>query len=535
MAQTSVRERNKQGHDKQSRGLANIPDTIPEKVYIEKKPEYEYAMDEPKRREMIARLLDGYYGQSNFLELFHCLPEIFAPIHEIASRVADARWELRKTWNDEVDYNDPDFNRLFTAPNPFMNMYALTYASVCYYLLTGRQFWSKNNPSTLEQNYKNILSWFTLPSHHVWANQQKVDIYTCTKLDDYITGFQLRDAVTAAKGRTFETWQVIPLVSFSLKQLYDYNKNNSPLLGADKAIKNLIPVYEARGTIYIKRGALGFIVSRKQDDSGTVSLNKAETDQLHKDYQETYGVTQGKSNIGITGQPIDYVAIGQTIKELQPFEETLSDAVAIYSTLRVPRHLVPSKDQGTFSNVDASMKAFYDDVIIPLATMFADAWTIGMGFNLSRKYISPSYDHVDILQENKKLKAEVEKITSETAILLYKEGIITDAERNGMLGVQAPEGTPKYAYQNTTEPIANRMLVGTLTELMNFIKDTTIDPEIKRTVLVEMYGLPKKLANKIADIAIQAKEEAAKQLEEQTKNLNNDNADEEPGATEKNF
>src|SRR6185503_8842402 len=88
-----------------------IPDTISEKVFIERRPEMEWSPDEPNLKNHILNLLDGFYGQANFLELFHCLPEIFAPIHEIASRVADARWEIRKAWNDEVDYLDENFNR----------------------------------------------------------------------------------------------------------------------------------------------------------------------------------------------------------------------------------------------------------------------------------------------------------------------------------------------------------------------------------------------------------------------------------------
>lgn len=493
---------------KQLRASAVIPDTIPQKVFVEKKPEYEYTDNEPARRAHMERLLDGYYGDANFLELFHCLPEIFAPIHEIASRVADAKWELKKAWSDEVDYKDDDFNRLFSTPNPMSNIQQTIYMTVAYYLLTGRSFWSINLPSTLDQNYKNILAWFALPAHQVWVNQKKnVDLYTCTKLDDIITNYQLRNGITGQQGRMFETRQVIPMVSFSLRQNYDYNKNNSPLLGADKAIKNLIPVYEARGTIFIKRGAMGFIVSRKTDDSGSVALTPGETDQLHKDYHSTYGITGDKTNIGITGQPIDFISIGMTIKELQPFDETAADAIAIASTLRVPRHLVPTKDMGTFSNVDISMKAFYDDVIIPLATMIAEALTAGMGFSKVRKYVSPNFDHVDILQANKKLKAEVDKITSETALLLYKEGVITKNERNGMIGVQTvADGNVYSTDANNDEPMANKMLVGTLTEMMATITDASIDPDIKKLVLISVYGMPEKIANKIYKLAVKAKE-----------------------------
>jgi len=485
---------------KQNRSAAEfssyIPATIPEKVFIERKPEMEWSPDEPNLKRHIANLLDGYYGQSNFIELFHCLPEIFAPIHEIASRVADARWELRKSWNDEVNFNDENFNRLFSTPNPFMNMQQHVYMSVCYYLLTGRLFWMRNLPSTLEERYGNILSWFTLPSQGVYVDQKKnVDIYTCTEVEDFITRYQLRDAIIGTKGRVFEPREVMPIVNYSLLHNFDLNRNNSPLLGADKPIKNLIPVYEARGVIYIKRGAMGFIVSRKTDDSGTVALNATETDQLLADYQRTYGVLSGKSNIGITGQPIDFIQIGMTIKELMPFEETLADAIAIYSTLRVPRHLVPSKDAGTYSNVDASMTAFYDNVIVPMATMFADSWTSGMYFDQQRMYVYPNFDHVNYLQGDKKLEADVLKLNTETADLQYKKGFITKNERNGMVGVEAVEGGDFYCTDpKNPDPLLARLGTEGITALNSTLANSTLSDEAKEAALISIFGIDKKLA-----------------------------------------
>jgi hypothetical protein len=484
----------------QKRGM-DVSGDIPEKVFVSREINgmYEYSEVEPARLDQFYRLLDGYYGAQNFLELFHCLPEIYAPIHEIASRVADATWQLRKTWNDEIDSNDLDFNRLFSKPNPYMDIRQLVYQSVVYRLVLGRHFWSINKPSALEDSYKNILSWFNLPSHNVQVKHKKVDPYTTTEVNDFINRYEVKDVrLTESQRRIFEPEQVIPFVNYSLRHPYNMNCSSSYLSGAEKAIKNLIPVYEARGVIYIKRGALGFIVSRKGDDSGTVALSKTETDQLHKDYQETYGINREKTQVGITGQPIDYVAVGMSIKDLEPFSETLADAVAIYATLRVPRHLVPSKDQGTFSNTDAQMKGFYDDVIIPLANEMAEAWTEGMGFSKVRKYIYASYDHIDVLQENKKMKAEVDKITTEVAVMQYEKGIITKNGRNAMLDVDSvPDGDVYAGGEGNKDPIAVQIGVGGMTALQAVLASTTMSDEAKETALVELFGVPPEVAAKL--------------------------------------
>ena len=82
---------------------------------------YEYSDSTPARlARTIDALLYGPYNRQNFINLFYALPEIFAPVHEIASRVADANFQLRAINSDKVIENDKDFNRLFTEPNPLM-------------------------------------------------------------------------------------------------------------------------------------------------------------------------------------------------------------------------------------------------------------------------------------------------------------------------------------------------------------------------------------------------------------------------------
>jgi len=181
-----------------------------------------------------------------------------------------------------------------------------------------------------------------------------------------------------------------------------------------------------------------------------------------------------------------------------PFEETLSDAIAIYSTLRVPRHLVPAKVQGTFSNVDASMKAFYDDVIIPLATMFAETWTVNMCFAEQRKYVVPSYDHIDLLQENKKLKAEVNKITTETAALQYEKGMITKNQRNSMVGAQVLPDGDKYASDPENQgAMIERLGIGGTQALQSILADSTMSEEAKAEALVVIFGMKESDAKKL--------------------------------------
>lgn len=391
--------------------IQNAPE-VPQKVYIERLDDgfNEYSTQRSNTIERFYNLLHGYYSPQNFLELFYCLPEVFAPIHEIASRVADCNWQLCKDWNDEVDYSDDQFNKLFSTPNPLQEFTTLVYWQVVYEILTGAQFDFFNRSYLLAtepgNEYKNILTWVNLPAHQVVADIKKTDPYTATEISDFVNSWKV--PVENGRYRIFNTDSIIPTLHLSIDKPFDLNCRKSLLLGAEKPIKNLIPVYEARGVIYIKRGALGFVVSRKSDESGQQALTPGEKEEAQKDFNQKHGLTGDRDLINVTSLPVDFVRTGMSIEELQPFDETLSDAVAIYKVLRVPRHLVPSKDTSTFANANEDMKSFYADVIMPIARKKAKLWTNYL--RIPRRYVNANFDHVKILQADRKLEAEVNQI-----------------------------------------------------------------------------------------------------------------------------
>jgi len=405
---------------------------VPEKVFIEREfsqnnivgDTYEYSEIEPSQFRGgydIEDILYGAYGRQNFITLFYCLPEIFAPVNEIASRVAEATWQLCSTQNDSVDYKNKDFNRLFEKPNPLMTMKQFVWQSVCYDILTGANFQYLNKPSTLPDELGSVLSWWNAPTHQVKIDKKKnVDIYSATSLEDFVTKFTVCEA---GNKRDMDIRNVIPFIKFDLQQGNQIDKFKSDLKGAEIAIKNLLPVYEARGVIYIKRGALGFLVSKKSDASGLVSLTKGEKEETQREYQGTYGLVRGKNQVGVSSAPVEYISTSMNIQELQPFDETLADANVIYKTLRVPKHFVPSKDNSTFNNAESDTRAFYDDVILPYANKYAQGWN--EKFAIPNRYIKADFSHIAVLKSNKKDDALVNRTNGATMLERWTNGVIS--------------------------------------------------------------------------------------------------------------
>jgi hypothetical protein len=375
------------------------------------------------------KALQGEYTDTNLVELFHSIPEIYAPIHEIASRVSDAIFELKMFKNDQVVYDDADFNRLFSTPNVLMSFKKFIYQAVCYELVTGKQYFYFNVPDTLSFDYKNVAAWWNLPAHRTTIRRpSSLRLFSATEQKDVISDYVVEGMVNPIKPDKVLAMHQINL-GWELGNLH-FLTGKSPLLSATKAIVNLIAVYEARNIIYVKRGALGIVVSKKGDGTGLISLTSKEKEALIKEFDGKYGITsnsQGKkkSPIAISDAPIDFIRVAMSIQELQPFDETLADACAIYAALRVPPHLIPSKDRSTFNNQKGDMKGFYQDVIIPIAKQYAEAFTNFFKLTNVRRYIDVNFSHIDILQEDKKDKALVDKTNGETYFQRFSCGVCT--------------------------------------------------------------------------------------------------------------
>lgn len=417
------------GKDLATRSATGLTE-IPEKVFVNYDGQqmpgggmgYEYSeVPPPNINWDIHDLLNGAYGRQNFITLFYTLPEIFAPVNEIASRVAEANWQLLSTNKDVQDYNNKAFNKLFEKPNPLMTMKQFVWQAVCYEILTGANIEYLNKPSSLNGGIETVMSWWNAPTHKVCIEKKKnIDIYSATTIDDFIKKIEVNEG---DRKRELDVKNVISIMKLDLSQGNDVTKFKSDLCGAHIAIKNLIPVYEARGVIYVKRGALGFLVSKKSDMSGMISLTPDEKREAQAVYQNTYGLHRGKDQVGVTAAPLEYIPTSMSIQELQPFEETLADANVIYKTLRVPKHFVPSKDNSTFNNAESDTRAFYEDVILPMANKYAQAWTEKL--EIPNRWIKADFSHISVLKSNKKDDATVDKTNSETWLQRWSNGVCT--------------------------------------------------------------------------------------------------------------
>lgn len=384
-----------------------------------------YSLTAPPRDllRLYGEYIYGVRSDQNLITLYHTIPEIYCPIDAIARRVANAAFVLKRISDDEIVTDYKAWNDMYNAPNCLQTFRELIYEAVTYKYVTGKNYLYKNVPPTLKTKIDNIAALWNLPADRVLpVYDYSIKLFTATKISDVIQEYRLFDGVNTAQ---FPVDLVLHSKSINLDWIDRRMRGKSPLLAADIAICNLIAVYEARNVIYTKRGALGAIVSAKEDATGPVAMTPKEKRGIRDAFNGEFGLTGRKDLFPIFDTPASFIQFGMSIKELQPFDETLTDMAAIYSVLNVPFDLAPQAKGSTFDNLNNAMRSIYTNTAIPEANTWTESISTFTGLRAAGYYIYADFSKIHELQENKKEQAQVELANSTTYKTLFLSGVCT--------------------------------------------------------------------------------------------------------------
>jgi hypothetical protein len=365
----------------------------------------------------------GQFAKGNLTTLFHSIGEIFIPIHLIAAGVASGVYTIRKVSDKSLVENNAYMNKLFATPNPLQNWAQLIYQNQCYELVTGESFMYANAPDVLAFNYRNISTLVNMPSEDVQIQQQPIlKLLSATVIEDLIKSYILPNA---SQGMTEIAPQKVMFNKCTSLKGVDMNiQGRSPALSAEKAISNLVAVYEARNVIYVNRGALVIISSAKSDADGNKAFTAPEKKEVSDEFNK-YGLTKGKKPFLVTNQAISATSISATIKDMEPFRETIADAEVIFGVYDVPTELMPRSEGNTYENQKQAEKRLYTKVIIPRAKSLAQSLTTFLKLNEAGLYIDVDFSHVPALQQDLKEKADVDWRNNETYRVKFSHGVCT--------------------------------------------------------------------------------------------------------------
>nr|DAJ13089.1 MAG TPA: portal protein [Siphoviridae sp. ctYIp7] len=366
----------------------------------------------------------------NYMELFYSVPEVFFPIDYIASRIAGSGFQLKKVKDDSIVWENRRMNQILTKPNCMMSWKDIIYSHFVYKLCTGNAFFRAAMGETFKDQpkWKWCNNYWELPADYVQVEPNlgtNVPMFGIATLDDIVRCYSLNYGyVSSMDIPSYQIWHDRDGLP-EYMSIDGFMKSQSRLASHLKPIANLIAVYEARNVIYVKRGGLGFLVSQKKDEAGTVAMTKEEKMEILDEHYDRFGLDKKKLPYGISDIPLTFIRTNLSISELQPFEETLTDAIQIAGAYGIPSVLVPRKDQSTFSNQSTAEKAVYTSTIIPMARQFCRQLTGFLGLEEGGYYLDCDFSDVDCLQQGLKEAEEVKTMVNARCREQFLSGLIS--------------------------------------------------------------------------------------------------------------
>lgn len=245
-----------------------------------------------------------------------------------------------------------------------------------------------------------------------------------TEIEEIISSYEFSWLNDRPKRMVTET--ILHLNEVNIKLDNNFTQGRSRLIALREPISNIDYAYESRNVLIRKRGALGILTSEKKDEAmGSLPLNEGELKSVQDEFKK-YGLLDNQYSQIISPLPLKYTKMAMSVKELMLFEEIESNAIAVANAYGVPELLVKYYIKGgTFKNLDASEKRLYDSTIIPESQDFMIAFNKFLNTKENGIELIGSFDHLHILQINKKEEAQTTGIKEKTALSSFKVGAIT--------------------------------------------------------------------------------------------------------------
>lgn len=407
-----------------------------------------------------------YVADRNFMKLFLSVPEVFFPIDFIASRIAKAHFELKRSKDDSVVWCNRRMDKILSNPNCLMGWSELIYTHFVYKLATGNGFVRAAMPESLRTPsasiYRNCNHFWPMPAPAMKAvpSDYRIPLFGICDKEDIIKEYRLELAnYERLSIPTWQIWHDRDGIASLTETGNMFLKSPSRLLSVMKAISNLIAVYEARNVIYVKRGGIGFLVSLKRDETGSTAMEPKEKKEIEDYLDKSYGLGVGQRPIGVTDVPLSFVRTNLSISELQPFEETLQDAITIAGAYGIPDVLVPRKDHSTFNNQANAEKTAYCGVIIPMAQQFCREMTSFLGLDRDGLYLDCNFSDVDCLQVGLKEAEQVKKLINDRCRVQFADGLISFNDwraqiHESQLDIELYPWAGKLKFEMTDEELA---------------------------------------------------------------------------------
>lgn len=367
----------------------------------------------------------------DYLESFNCVPEVNAVINMKGNAHSNGEYKVVDAKSKE--YPDEPILKVLNNPNWFQSKGEFMKQTKVGHEVFGNEYLYFNIPFGFKFSPERIKSLFTIIANMVTVEYNEPTPFFFFSNDN--PPKNIKYLYTDADGSQKELNREA-IIHYNDNRIGDTNPTDKGLLlGRSKLealtapINNIRAAYESRGIILVERGANGAWVpgDAKDNFGGSVPLRESEIKELQDAFRQ-YGTMANQRQFIISPRNIRFEQAGNfRPKDLGLFDETEEDFRKIQDGYGTPPELFARPNGTTYENQRQARKGFYVDTIIPESV----SWTNGLSAKVypdGSKKIILSYTHLEIFQDDIKIKAEKVKAIIENLSLLLADGMISEDE-----------------------------------------------------------------------------------------------------------
>lgn len=360
-------------------------------------------------------------------ELYHSIPQLRTIIGKKKAMFANVIPIIKDAKGKPIETKQAEeFYKLIYQPNVMQSFNEFLENQLEQLDIYGNQFTYKNKPSSLT----------TFPVALWNVSPRYMTPVTTGKVFDQVDKKGIISSYKYCESNTEKTYSVEEIMYMRHNDLDNPIIGTSPLKSLKHPLSNIDGAYKTRNVFINEKGAIGILSSGGSKDSmGAVPLRKEERERIEKEYRKSYGINEDQMKILITEANLQWTATAPPTKDMLLFEEVDANTLVLIDHFGMNVNLFANKS-ATFENVTASIKQVYSDTIQPYADKYfqslADFLEIEKIFGKGA-YIEPSYEHIKVLQENKKEGAELFKSHVESIKQLVETTMITPQQGKDLL------------------------------------------------------------------------------------------------------
>lgn len=331
-------------------------------------------------------------GYKNFIDAFNRLPWLYAGSVALAMAMSKPELKLYKGRGAEKhEITDEEPLRLLQKPNPFMSHIELLQITVINLLITGNHFW--NLVGTNEGNP--VISPENPPVEIWWVKPEQIDIISHPT--DYISQYLFRSS--SGKTKNLDPSEII---HFKRANPDSYFRGTGAMPAGENAA-----ILEFDATTYNKK----FLENDGTPDGNYHFPDKPSRKQL-KEFRDWHDRRhKGAKNagrFGVTYGGIEYKETGKSPKDVQFVEMKKMNREETLATLGIPPSIVGLLEYANYSNMEVQQKKFWEDTVIPIATIIASKLTAQLAPLYDPEYYFEfDYSNISALQADEEKKSKV--------------------------------------------------------------------------------------------------------------------------------